>query len=177
MDKIIDRLKKLLSLAERGYQGEAENARRILEAELLKHGLTIEDICSENKKERIFKYNSNEERSLLIQVFVNYLGSKNEVFHKSWYSAKSKMVGINLTDLEYIDILNMYEFHKTHFRKERKRLLEDMIAAYVQKHRIYDSTPSDTGRENEDIDWDRLKRVLALSASMEDVSYRKSITK
>ena len=37
MDRIIDKLKKLLALAERGEQGEAENARRLLVAELRKH--------------------------------------------------------------------------------------------------------------------------------------------
>lgn len=52
MDRIIDKLKKLLALAERGEQGEAENARRLLEAELRKHGLTFDDIREENKRTR-----------------------------------------------------------------------------------------------------------------------------
>lgn len=86
MDRIIDKLKKLLALAERGEQGEAENARRLLEAELRKHGLTFDDIREENKRTRMFKYNSNEERTLLIQVLVNYLGSKSDAFNKSTYN-------------------------------------------------------------------------------------------
>lgn len=177
MDKIIDRLKKLLSLAERGYQGEADNARRILEAELLKHGLTIEDICSDNRKQRTFKYNSKPERTLLIQVFVNYLGGKHKAFKESTFNKNSKKVWIELTDLEYIDIQDMYEFHKSHFRKERNRLLNDMLSAYVQKHKIFDSDPEESDRDDKDIDWEELKRIFTLSASMEDVSYRKSITK
>ena len=80
MDRIIDKLKKLLALAERGERGEADNARRLLEAELRRHGLTLEDICADSKRTRIFKYNSNEERTLLIQVLVNYLGSKSDAF-------------------------------------------------------------------------------------------------
>ncbi|WP_320980004.1 DUF2786 domain-containing protein [Bacteroides sp.] len=177
MDKIIDKLKKLLALAERGYQGEADNARRILEAELLKHGLTIEDVCSDNRRERIFKYNSKAERTLLIQVILNYLGSKHKAFNESTYNGKSKIVRIELTDLEYIDIQDMYEFHKSHFRKERNRLLKDMLNAYVQKHKIFDSDPEDSDREEKDIDWEELRRIFTLSASMEDVAYRKSITK
>lgn len=123
MDRIIDKLKKLLALAERGERGEADNARRLLEAELRRHGLTLEDICDDNKKKRIFKYNSNEERTLLIQVLVNYLGSKSDAFCDSTYNKYQKEVYIALSDIEYIDISNMYDFFKAQFRKERKRLL------------------------------------------------------
>lgn len=52
MDRMIDRLKKLLALAEQGQRGEADNARRLLEAELRRHGLTLDDICSEKRTER-----------------------------------------------------------------------------------------------------------------------------
>ena len=108
MDRIIDKLKKLLALAERGEQGEADNARRLLEAELRRHGLTLEDICDDSKKTRIFKYNSNEERTLLIQVLVNYLGSKSDAFCDSTYNKYQKEVYIALSDIEYIDVSNMY---------------------------------------------------------------------
>lgn len=177
MDRIIDKLKKLLALAERGEQGEAENARRLLEAELRKHGLTFDDIREENKRTRMFKYNSNEERTLLIQVLVNYLGSKSDAFNKSTYNKYKKQVYIDLTDMEYIDISNMYDFFKAQFRKEQKRLLHDMIQAFVQKHRLFDSTPSERPDDDREIDWDELKRILALSSTMEDVTFRKQLTK
>ena len=38
MERITDKLKKLLALAERGCGGEAENARRLLEEHLRKYG-------------------------------------------------------------------------------------------------------------------------------------------
>ena len=170
MDRIIDKLKKLLALAERGERGEADNARRLLEAELRRHGLTLEDICADNRRTRMFKYNSNEERGLLIQVLVNYLGSKSDAFCESTYNKHKKQVYIDLTDMEYIDISNMYDFFKAQYRKERKRLLHDMIQAFVQKHRL---CPDD----DREIDWDELKRILALSSTMEDVTFRKQLTK
>ena len=177
MDRIIDKLKKLLALAERGEQGEAENARRRLEAELRKHGLTFDDIREENKRTRMFKYNSNDERTLLIQVLVNYLGSKSDAFNKSTYNKYKKQVYIDLTDMEYIDISNMYDFFKAQFRKERKRLLQDMIKAFVQKHRIFDSTSQGCQEDDREIDWEELKRIFALSSTMEDVTFRKQLTK
>lgn len=177
MDRIIDKLKKLLALAERGERGEADNARRLLEAELRRHGLTLEDICADNRRTRMFKYNSNEERGLLIQVLVNYLGSKSDAFCESTYNKRKKQVYIDLTDMEYIDISNMYDFYKAQFKKERKRLLHDMIVAFVQKHSLYDSTPSERPDDDREIDWDELKRILALSSTMEDVTFRKQLTK
>lgn len=177
MDRIIDKLKKLLALAERGEQGEADNARRLLEAALLRHGLTLEDICADNKKTRMFKYNSTEERTLLIQVLVNYLGSKSEAFSDSTYNKYLKEVYINLTDMEYIDISNMYDFFKSQYKKERKRLLHDMIRAFVQKHALFDSTPQERPDDDREIDWDEVKRILALSSAMEDVTFRKQLTK
>lgn len=177
MDRIIDKLKKLLALAERGERGEADNARRLLEAELRRHGLTLEDICADNRRTRMFKCNSNEERGLLIQVLVNYLGSKSDAFCESTYNKRKKQVYIDLTDMEYIDISNMYDFYKAQFKKERKRLLHDMIVAFVQKHSLYDSTPSERPDDDREIDWDELKRILALSSTMEDVTFRKQLTK
>ena len=39
MERITDKLKKLLALAERGCGGESENARRLLEEHLRKYGV------------------------------------------------------------------------------------------------------------------------------------------
>lgn len=55
MERITDKLKKLLALAERGCGGEAENARRLLEEHLRKYGMTLEDICENKTSRRTFK--------------------------------------------------------------------------------------------------------------------------
>ena len=52
MERITDKLKKLLALAERGCGGEAENARRLLEEHLRKYGMTLEDICENKTSQR-----------------------------------------------------------------------------------------------------------------------------
>lgn len=50
MERITDKLRKLLALAERGCGGEAENAKRLLEAQLRRYGMTLEDLLNEGKK-------------------------------------------------------------------------------------------------------------------------------
>ena len=54
MERITDKLRKLLALAERGCGGEAENAKRLLEAQLRRYGMTLEDLLNEGKKKRAF---------------------------------------------------------------------------------------------------------------------------
>lgn len=177
MDRIIDRLKKLLALAERGERGEADNARRMLEAELQRHGLTLDDIRSERKSTRVLKYCSNEELQLIIQIILNYSGSTSEAFKEARYNARKREIYIELSDMEYVDISNMCDFFKAQYRKERKRLLHDMIMAFVQKHSLYDSTPQERPDNDREFDWDKLMRILALSSTMEDVTFRKQISK
>ena len=41
MERITDKLRKLLALAERGCGGDAENAKRLLEAQLRRCGMTL----------------------------------------------------------------------------------------------------------------------------------------
>lgn len=177
MERITDKLKKLLALSERGYGGEAENARRLLEEHLRKYGMTLEDICDNKTMRRTFKYRNKEERSIIIQVFLSVLGSKSEAFNESTYNASKKAIYIDLTDLEYAEISDMVTFFKSQFNKEKKRLMKDILHAFVNKHNIFDCTPNDEDRERDtEIDFEELMRILSLSNRMEDVTYRKSIS-
>ena len=54
-EKIIDKLKKIQALAERGFAGEATAAKYQLEKLMSKYGLTIDDIMDVKKTERTFK--------------------------------------------------------------------------------------------------------------------------
>ena len=176
MEKIIDKLKKLLALAERGEAGEAQNARRILENELRKHNLTLEDLASDKRKNYVFPYKDKDERRLLVQILVNVCGSKSEAFNESTYNSKKKRLYAYLTDMEYIDVSNMYDFHRKHLRKEKERFLKDLFSAYVNKHNIFDKDPSERTNSDEEVNWDEIRRILHLAEGMEDVQYHKAIT-
>lgn len=76
MERITDKLRKLLALAERGCGGEAENARRLLEAQLSKYGLTLEDLYENKTSRRIFKYRNKEERQIIVQVFYRFSAAR-----------------------------------------------------------------------------------------------------
>lgn len=175
MDKIIDKLKKILALAERGEEGEARNARIMLENELKKHGLKIDDLRSEIKKERIFPYKNKDEMTIFFQLLLSLFGRKSEEISSARYNSKGKRLYVNLTDLQYIEILNMWEFHRKQFNKEKKRLLRDCLEAYVNKHDIFD--PNAEPSQTDKVDWEKLIRIMKLANGMEDIQYRKSLNK
>lgn len=177
MERITDKLRKLLALAERGCGGEAENARRLHEAQLSKYGLTLEDLYENKTSRRIFKYRNKEERQIIVQVFLSVLGSKSEAFKASTYNASKKTIYIDLTDLKYAEISDMVAFFKSQFNKEKKRLMKDILYAFVEKHNIFDCTPNDDDKASDkEIDLEELMRILSLSNGMEDVTYRKAIS-
>ena len=177
MERITDKLRKLLAFAERGCGGEAENARRLLEAQLSKYGLTLEDLYENKTSRRIFKYRNKEERQIIVQVFLSVLGSKSEAFKVSTYNASKKTIYIDLTDLKYAEISDMVAFFKSQFNKEKKRLMKDILYAFVEKHNIFDCTPNDDDKASDkEIDLEELMRILSLSNGMEDVTYRKAIS-
>lgn len=179
MERITDKLRKLLALAERGCGGEAVNARRLLEAQLKRYGLTLEDLLTEEKRTRAFKYRSTEELRLIVQVLISVLGSRHEAVNTSTYNSSKRQIYIELTDLQFAEISDMLNFYKRQLSKEKKRLLKDLFSAFVQKHNLYDCDPSEEQKkraEEKEIDRDALWRILTLSAGMEDVTYRKAIS-
>ena len=51
-ESIKNKLKKLLALAEKGVQGEADNARRLLEKLCKEYSVSIEELLDENQLKR-----------------------------------------------------------------------------------------------------------------------------
>ena len=79
-EKVMDQLRKIAALADRGFMGEATMARQILEKKLREYGLTVDDLYKDAKKVRTFRYQNELERRLLIQILVHYFGSASDEF-------------------------------------------------------------------------------------------------
>ena len=73
-ESVLEKLKKIARLAEQGYKGEAETARRLLEKQLAEYGLTIEDILDDAKQTREFRYSNKQEFRLFMAVIVHHFG-------------------------------------------------------------------------------------------------------
>lgn len=49
------------------------------------------------------------------------------------------------------------------------------MEAYINKHDIFD--PNAEPSQIDDIDWERIARIMKLANGMEDIHYRKSLNK
>lgn len=173
-DKIKDRLLKLKRLAEQGYKGEALAARRALENMLKKYGLTIDDLCDAKVEWRWIKAGSNKElKKILHQCHFQVIDKLN-----STYKEYKGEIGFELTPAQYADLMSLFEFHATQFKKERAKILKNLTQAYIKKHEIWgvsDDECSDQPKKKEPISRDDVNSILALADAMEDVSYHKQL--
>lgn len=139
-DKLKDKLLKLNELAKRGIGGEKLNAGAMLMKMLSKHGLSIEDINQEISKKRHYKYSTLQNKTIVIQIMFRVMNESS----RSIYSVMHhKEVTAEVTDYEHIQILEMVDFHLDNFKEERKKLLDDLASAYVQKHNLFRETTNE----------------------------------
>lgn len=176
MDRIIDKIKKVMALAEQGEAGEAQAARIALEAMLQKYGLKLEDLKNEKRHERTFQLKTLKECIIFYQCLANLFGKKSEAYRNTGIYKRQKMVAADMTDLEYADFAPFFEFHLENYRKERKKIMNSIMEAYVNKHKLFASDSGEEDQpEDEKIDFDHCLMVLGMMGTMAQVSYRKKL--
>lgn len=173
---VLEKLRKIASLAERGYKGEAENARRALDSMLKKYGITFESLLQEERKPREFRCSNRHEFRLFLNVLVHHFGSKSEVFTSGQYNKSARKIIIMLTDLEYADLAPEWDYYRTNLASEMRQTEDALLLAFISKFQLYDKTPKNSGTggdETEQIDRDKLRRALGLIGSIKVPPFRK----
>lgn len=170
-ESIVQRILKLQKLAEQGVGGEAENARAAIENIVRRYGLSLDEILSDNKKERhIWRVKTAREKHLFIQC----LG----VVTESWQPAtleRGMLIGAELTKFEFAELSAMFDFHRANMEHEYKEMISSFEAAYFSKHQIFPATGIED-HQGSDMSIEKAKRILAMMKGMEDKSYRKQLT-
>lgn len=72
----------------------------------------------------------------------------------------------------------MYSFFINQWKKEKKRLLENLIDAFINKHDLFSHAKDEEEKQDEPMTPERWKKIMEISALMdtlEDVSYHKQI--
>ena len=127
--KIESRLRKLLSLAERGVGGEKDNASRMLTLLLRKHGLDISDILEDKVETCWFKYKGNIEKRLLSQIFCAVANDADR-----WTSRKKReTLGIDVTNQQMLEIRLMFACYKKSLNDD----IEILFSAFIHKNDIF----------------------------------------
>jgi len=129
-NKIIELAKKLKTLADRGVDGEKENAITMLQNLMVKHGLSMADIEGEKRTWRRFKVLAAQDRFFL-QVVANVLGDGYKQKIKS--TGQKIYLSVEVTAAEYVELAAKYEFYWNHYQKE----LEVFYLAFIQKNHLY----------------------------------------
>lgn len=172
MENIIDRLKKIQELARRGEKHEAAVAKKMLEGQLAKYNLTLADINENTRKKRSFK-SSNNTQAVLFLCVMTIVGGKR-ISEMYYIRSKPNVNYIDVTDVEYFDILQLYEFHKRQFTKEAKANKKAFELAYQRKHNLFPTTDTEELSRNKwsDEEWLRIHLIIN---SLEDIQFRKQI--
>lgn len=165
----ITRLKKLLTLAQRGVGGEAENARVALEAALRKHGLTIDDLDDGVKRRRSFSYRGAWERSLIHQIIATVCGVDTQFFVPV---NRSSRLYVDATQEQIIQIELLWEAHRASFKKE----VDLLLSAYIHRQHLF---PSDAPKADETNmtpeELENIERMAMMMQGIKRVSIRRQL--
>lgn len=161
---IIEKLKKVKELAERGIEGEAQVAKEKLDILLHKYGLTLKDLEKVQLNEYKFKYVTVYERKIMIQCISKVLDNPKLTY--SWYKNKKKEFFVEMTEWQFIEASSLIKFHIKQFRKEINERMKAFFSAYCSKHDLF----ADSAEGDEDIKMTPEEIALWLSAynSMKD---------
>jgi hypothetical protein len=173
MELIIEKLKKIRELSERGVGGEAKAAAEALEKMLAKYGLTIESLSSETRRKYIFKAKEECEQAALFMCIVKIGGFDGAKRVYRIKGDKAHNIVAELTEYEFAEVSLLYEFHKKNIMKEFKKTLKSFQQAYQYKHRLYTSNPEKDSSKV--LSGEEISRLVKYASEMEDVHFQRAI--
>lgn len=150
-------MRKVKALAEQGFGGEQENAKKLLKKLIAQYGPIETD--EEERTRHDFRYHDELERRLLNQVI--YAVTGNQEIYTLAKKRKLKMLGVYCTKREAIDIETQFVFYSAHMKKE----LEIFIHAFVQTNDIF--PPGKEALPVDDMDVDKIKEAKRMFSMMQ----------
>lgn len=132
--KVEAKLRKLLALSQRGEGGEKDNAQRMLEKLLARHGLTIDDLVDDRREIRWFPISTSYDRKLAAQIMSKICDSESPGLYVS--KGRLKKIGVEVTPSEAVE----FELHYDTLRKALSAHFDDAFSAFVQVNQLFPST-------------------------------------
>lgn len=95
----------------------------------------------------------------------------------SYKSVSRSKIAIELTAMQYAELVSLYEWHKANFIKDLEDFKENILLAYCRKHSLYSKKESDDDKSSElsPEDIERLWKIMRLQDSLNDNHYQKFI--
>lgn len=170
-ESIKSKLKKLLALAERGVQGEAENARKLFEKLCKEYGVSMEELLDENQV-KYYRFDIGRNaiyKELFVQCYCKVV-QKNSL---SFWRASRSQIEVEMTAFQYAELMSLFEWHKANFNKDLEDMKQNILLAYCRKHHLYSDVKPDNDRELTADERERLIKIMFMQESLNDNQYHK----
>lgn len=174
-ESLKSKLQKLQALAERGYNGEAENAKRAIERICQQYGVRLEDVLDiETKHKYTFEIGRGKD---MMNLFIRCLCLMCDASGMKYSKPTRSSIRIELTALQYADVLNLFNWHKSNYQRELEEFRRTFMGAYIGKHDLY----FDKERGGKDVseltleDIERIRRMWKIQDAMSDNTYHKQL--
>lgn len=179
-ESIKQKLLKLHALAEKGYQGEAEAAKRAIERLCAQYGITLEEVlCVEEPKRYEFEIGRYK---YMLTLFVQCYGVVTGIGGLSYFKRSRNKIAVDLTPLQYAELSSLFEWHKANFLKDLAAMQDTIVEAYVNKHKIFRtlSKEEQAARDarEEKLTPAKLRRIaaiIAMQGELGDNTYHKQL--
>lgn len=171
------KLIKLQALADRGYQGEAENAKRLIKRLCEENGVSIEDILREEEAPRRYTFKIGR-KAILKTLFTHCYAKVTNNGKMSYWQRSRDVIEVEVTPLQYVDLKCMFEWHRANLLSDLEELQENIALAYVSKHGLFSDHSNDEEEDPKPMTAERLRRlqaIFALQANLNDNSFHKMI--
>jgi len=180
-EKIISLGRKLLALAERGVDGEKENAQRVLKSYMEKYGLELKDIEPKTRSRRIVTNVTLD----IKQMFINFVAS---IVGKDYDVRKCKGKGywaLEMNDDEWSQFEEQWPVYRKALKaelkkkqKEHEKMMKLVVNAFISKHDMYSKDREDSGDSKpltpEELE--EIMQMLRMREKMDDISFYKKLT-
>ena len=170
-DTIKERLLKIYRLAEGGEDGEKDTAQRMLDEQLKKFGLTMDDLIeTQDEKQDIYWFCCKDryQRQLLEQIYAVFF--VKSIKFSTYNSAKYKYhIGLKLSKSQHLEFSLMYDFYINQWKKELEKQKETLLMAFISKHKIALRAANVSAMSPEELK--KAKRVCDMMNDLENVSY------
>lgn len=117
---MLEKLKGLKALAERGVNGEKESAQRMLEKFMEKYGITESDIGNDTVEIAWYRFQDFSEYRLISQIIYMVLGDCETYRKVGAKNRKHKVLGAYCTAAERLEIELNIDFYKRAMQEELK---------------------------------------------------------
>lgn len=170
-DRILERIKAVQALADRGDRGEKESAAAMLERLMKKYGITESEIAEERRETAWFRYKTPLEHRLLNQIIYAVTGRAAFGCVGAYTNRTRKKSGIECTAAERLEIEFSFDFYKAALEKE----LDRFYIAFLQKNRLFPDKPIDDVPEIGEMDLEEAQRLSMMMAGMKEHTRRKAL--